>query len=418
MAAPTAVELLAPAGNLEKLGVVYRFGADAAYMGLSRYSLRSRADNFTAEDAAATVRLRREYPGKRLYCAINSYFHQPDLSVLDDIAVEIAPFEFDAFIVSDIGIVPFLRRRFPGIPLHLSTQANCVNSESAKLYRDLGFSRIILGREVSIDEISAIHAAVPEIELECFVHGAMCLAYSGRCFLSAWMADRSANRGDCAHSCRWKYRLREGEPALEEAERPGELYPVEEGDGFTTILSSKDLSMIDHLRDLIDSGVVSLKIEGRMKSVYYGAIVTRAYRKMLDANRGVISAEEAREYRSELEKVSHREFTTGFYYDRAEVSVPTTKSYQRRYLFLGTLGRKVGEDEYELDIRNQIRAGETIEFIGPDVRAVADDSFRLFGDEGEVAQADHGKQYTIRTAAAVAPGFLLRRPAKAHESFA
>lgn len=413
-----AIELLAPAGNLEKLGVVYRFGADAAYMGLSRYSLRSRSDNFTAADAEYTQKLRAEKPDKKLYCAINSYFHEPDLAALAEIAGEIAPFRFDAFIVSDLGIVPFLTRRFPGVALHLSTQANCVNSESAKMYRDLGFSRIILGREVSVDEIAAIHAAVPDIQLECFVHGAMCLAYSGRCFLSAWMADRSANRGDCAHSCRWKYRLREGVLALEEAERQGELYPVEEGEGFTTILSSKDLSMIDHLGDLIEAGATSLKIEGRMKSAYYAAIVTRAYRKMLDAFSGVVGFEDAREYRDELEKVSHREFTTGFYYGREEVSIPTTKSYQRRYLFLGTLGRQVGENEYELDIRNQIRVGETIEFIGPDVRAVEDDAFSLIGEEGEVEQADHGKRYTIRTAKPVASGYLLRRPAKIHESLA
>jgi putative protease len=408
-----SVELLAPAGNLEKLAVAYQFGADAAYIGLSRYSLRSRADNF---DTAQSQEVRRVRHGKKLYCALNSYFHEGDLASLDSLIPQINDLEFDAFIVSDLGVVPFLRREFPNVSLHLSTQANCVNSEAAKTYRDLGFDRIILGRETSLEEIARIHAAVPEIELEAFVHGAMCLAYSGRCFLSAWMAERSANRGDCAHSCRWRYKLSSSDVFLEEGERPGEFYPVEEGDGFTTILSSKDLAMIDHLQDLLDAGVTSLKIEGRMKSVYYTAIVTRAYRKMLDhLIDGTVSAEEAKAFRDELDKVSHRERSTGFYYGRKEIEVPTTRSYRREYLFLGTIKARVGPNEYELDIRNQIRVGDSVELIGPDVLATPDSSFDLIGEDGPVQQADHGKRYTIRTTADVEPGFLLRRVARPDE---
>ncbi|TVR34082.1 MAG: U32 family peptidase [Spirochaetaceae bacterium] len=274
------MELLSPAGNSEKLRWAYLWGADAAYIGLHGFSLRSRADNFGLQEFAELKRIKA---GRRLYCALNIYFFDHDIAALERALEQVDHGIFDAFIVSDLGILPTLRRRFPDTELHLSTQANCVNSEAARFYRDLGFSRVVPGRELSLAQIAAIKNTVPDLQLEVFAHGAMCLAYSGRCFLSRWMSDRSANQGDCAHSCRWNYRLGVDPLVLEEQQRPGEYYPIIEADDFTEILSSRDLCMIDHLAPLRDAGVDSLKIEGRMKSVYYTAVVTRAYRAALDA---------------------------------------------------------------------------------------------------------------------------------------
>lgn len=393
-------ELLAPAGNIEKLKYVYRYGADAAYIGVGSFSLRAKADNFSREEASLISEIKGN---KKLYCALNVYFHNQDIKRLEKEIESFQVYPFDAFIISDIGILPLMKRYFPDTELHLSTQANCTNGEAAKLYRDLGFSRIILGREVGLKEIDEIKSTAPELELEVFVHGAMCLAYSGRCFLSRWMADRSGNDGTCAHSCRWEYRV------LEEKERPGEYYPIEEGDGFTTIMSSRDLCMIDHLKELKDVGVDSFKIEGRMKSIYYAAIVTRAYRKALDRLTGKeISGYKG--FREELDKVSHREYSTGFYFGKQEIEKPTEISYERQYRFMGIIGEKVGDGEYELIVKNQIVPGEEIEYVGPDVLFLKDSSFILIDPEGkEVSQADHGKEYTLKTAIPIQPGYIVRK---------
>lgn len=300
-------------------------------------------------------------------------------------------------------MLPILRKYFPDIPLHLSTQANCTNKESARIYADLGFSRIILGRETALDEIKKIKDYNPEIELEAFVHGAMCIAYSGRCFLSKDMSDRSANQGDCAHSCRWNYRV------LEEKQRPGEYMPVTEGENFTTIMSSKDMCLIDHLDKFKDAGVDSLKIEGRMKSIYYTAIVTRAYRKMIDSLEGQ-TIENLEGYREELFKVSHREFSTGFYFGNDEMDKPTRRGYEREYIFLGSIGKQTGSKSFELIVKNQIRTENTIEYIGPDVLYLKDSNYYLFDKEGErVIKADHGKVYTLKTELPVKEGYILRR---------
>lgn len=397
-----SIELLAPAGNSEKLAYAYRYGADAAYIGLKNFSLRARAENFHADEFARINELKGK---KKLYAALNIFFHEQDLGSLEANLEYIAAYPLDALIVSDIGAARILKKAFPDTPLHLSTQANCINSEAVKSYRDLGFSRVILGRETALDEITRIKAAVPEVELEAFVHGAMCLAYSGRCFLSAYMADRSANEGFCSHSCRWNYRV------LEESERPGEYYPVEEGENFTTILSSKDLCMIDHLQELRDAGVDSIKIEGRMKSIYYTAVVTRAYRKALDALIGEADSH-LEAYREELFNVSHREYSTGFYFGKDEIAVPTQKSYQRRFIFLGSLGARVDERLFELDVKNQIRNEDELQFIGPDTPFVAGNEWELFDQDMQlVEKADHGKAYYIKTALPVEEGFIVRKEA-------
>ena len=304
--------------------------------------------------------------------------------------------------MSDIGAASLISRRLPRMPLHLSTQANCVNSEAARLYRDMGFRRIIPGRELSLKEIEEIRSKV-DVELEVFVHGAMCLAYSGRCFLSAAMAGRSANRGDCAHSCRWGYRV------LEEGERPGEYYPVEEGDRFTTILSSKDLCLIDHLDRLRSAGVDALKIEGRMKSVYYTAVTTRAYRKALDALEDP-KAEPPGPYRDELLKVSHRELSTGFLFGREEIAKPIDRDYERPYIFLATVERMVSPDTFLLEVRNRIWENDELEFAGYDVPFLVDRDFQLLdGEMNRVSKVNHGAPCHIRTAAPIKEGYIIRR---------
>lgn len=395
------MELLSPAGNIEKLATAYRYGADAAYIGLDQFSLRSRADNFSEAHYTEIEKIKGD---KKLYCALNIFFHNQDIKNLEEKLERTEQFPFDAFIVSDLGIISLLKKRFPHTPLHLSTQANCINTEAAKVYRDLGFSRIILGREMSLSGISEIKKTVPDLEIETFVHGAMCLAYSGRCFLSAYMAGRSANKGDCAHSCRWEYRV------LEEKERPGEYYPVEETDTFTTVLSSRDLCMIDYIPRLITAGIDSAKIEGRMKSVYYTALVTRAYRKAIDSAMGM-DVPNLEEYKNELYKVSHREFTTGFYFDTEEIQKPTEESYIRSYIFLGTLVRETEPCVWELDVKNSIYVNDTIELIGPDHASAAEVVAALFDSRGQrVPEAHHsGGPFFISLKKAFSPGTLLRR---------
>ncbi|MDA3956978.1 U32 family peptidase [Oceanispirochaeta sp.] len=404
------MELLSPAGNVEKLKYAYQYGADAAYIGLHSFSLRAKADNFGHDEAEEIARIKGD---KKLFCALNIYFHNQDLYRLDESLDQFEAYPFDAFIISDMGIIRTMQKRFPGRDLHLSTQANALNSDAVKLYRDLGFKRIILGRECSLRDIARIRADVPDIELEAFVHGAMCLAYSGRCFLSKWMIDRSANDGSCAHSCRWDYRPLEGpantEMVLEEAERPGEYYPIYEGDGFTSILSSKDICMIDHIQDLKDAGIDSLKIEGRMKSIYYTAIVTRAYRKMIDSLEGSKDPQ-LEGYREELMKVSHREFSTGFYFGKDDIEQPTGKMEASPYKFLGSIGKEVSPGEYELDVKNQILTSQEIEYIGPDLLFQADNAFALKDPEGiTIEKIDHGKPCTIIPGCGVKDGYILRR---------
>lgn len=393
------MELLAPAGSLEKLYYAYGYGADSAYIGIGQFSLRTRADNFNDkqwQDIAA-------FKGRRkLFAALNIYFHDTDLHRLEKDLDYIARYPIDAFIISDIGILPVIKKHFPDIELHLSTQANCCNAEAARIYRDMGFKRIILGREVSLDGINTIKQKVPDVEIEVFAHGAMCLAYSGRCFLSSWMTGRSGNRGNCAHSCRWEYKY------LEEGMRPGEYYPVYEGDDYTTILSSKDICMIDHVQQLYDAGIDSIKIEGRMKSVYYVAIVTRAYRKAIDKAMG-IAVPEYDQFRQELFNVSHRELSTGFYFGTENISVPTFSEYVRKYKLLGIVGEQTGPDTWKLIVKNTIRETDTIEYVGPDVVKIIDADFSLLDySHNRLDAAHHQNENIIRTSKEIKPGYILR----------
>ena len=357
------MELLSPAGNVEKLYYAYAYGADAAYIGLKKFSLRVKADNFYEDEYKKVQALKGEFPGRRLHCALNISFHDEEIDALKANLDYFRQYPIDAFIVQDIGIVPLLQKEFPKAQLHLSTQASCVNSEAVKMYRSLGFSRIVLGREISIEQIKRIKDSVPDMELETFVHGAMCIAYAGRCLMSAYLTGRSAQSGFCSHTCRWNFKVdgkagvenleaaralaQSGLLTLEEEQRPGEKFPVFEGDDFTAILSSKDLRMIEHLADLRDAGVDSLKIEGRMKSVYYVAMVTRAYRKALDALDGKLTQAEAAPYIAELDNVAHRESTTGFYYNKSDADETTTGASDSKYQLAAEIGSELTADEFE-----------------------------------------------------------------------
>ncbi len=393
------MELVAPAGNIEKLKYAYLFGADAAYIGISDFSLRYKADNFSSDEHTAIPGLKG---ARKLYCALNVYFHDKDIRRLEESIEYIAKYPINAFIVSDIGVLPLLRRRFPGTRLHLSTQANCINAEAAKLYRDLGFSRIVLGRELSLKEVESIrtHSGV---EVEVFVHGAICLAYAGRCFLSAYMTGRSANSGDCSHPCRWKYRY------LEEEKRPGEYFPVIEGEGYTSILSSRDLCMIRHLGELADAGVDAIKIEGRMKSVYYTAVTVRAYRKALEAASGK-DVPDLEEYVADLYRVSHREYSTGFFFGREEIEKPTPVDYVQSHDFLGLVGHASGNGMWNVDVKNRITRSDTLEYIGYDVRAIEDNGFSLYDiDMNRIEKTDHGKVCFLETDKPVKEGYIIRK---------
>lgn len=374
------MELVCPAGNIDKLGYAYAYGADTAYIGLKRFSLRIKADNFYEDEYKRVIELKKKYPQKRLFCALNIAFHNHDLKMFMQNLDYFKQYPIDAFIVQDLGMVPILQKEFPGTHLHLSTQASCMNKEAVKMYHSLGFKRVVLGREVSLDEIREIKDACPEMELECFAHGAMCIAYSGRCLMSAYLTGRSAQSGFCSHSCRWEYDLgvsneklaisnsslarlnaeggvisseaakeiaQSGILRLQERQRPGEFFPVFEGDDFTAILSSKDLCMIDHLADMKKAGVDAIKVEGRMKSTYYVAMVARAYRKALDALEGKISAEEAAPFIASLEDVAHRESTTGFYYNRGDADKTTIGASDSPYLLAAAIGNPYSGEECE-----------------------------------------------------------------------
>ncbi|MDR1895024.1 MAG: U32 family peptidase [Spirochaetales bacterium] len=405
------MELIAPGGNPEKLLTAFRYGADAAYLGLKDFSLRRQADNFSPEEGKE-IGERADFRDRKIYLALNIYFNHAALEALKAGRDALAGFRPQGFIISDLGLLPFLKRSFPQVPLHLSTQANCLNKESAEVYRDLGFSRIILGRETPLDEMARIKAALPELELECFVHGAMCLAYSGRCYLSRYLTGRSANQGDCAQSCRWEYRV------LEEAKRPGEYFPLETGPGWTTLLSSRDLCLIDHLGELKSAGIDALKIEGRMKSVFYTALVTQAYRKHLDAlekppGEGPGKEELAR-YREDLHSISHRPYGTGFLFPRGEEEEPAPGDYLRTSLFLGSLLPHPQRAEgggwlYRLELKNKLYPGEEVEFITPQER-IATTCYGVKDETGApVGQADQGKPYTLEIPHSFPDGCLLRR---------
>lgn len=354
-------ELLAPAGNLEKLKTALRFGADAVYCGIEQFSLRSSAGNLTLLELSQGCELAHSLE-KRVYLTLNAFLRPGEEIAARELLEALLPIPVDAYILADPGLLHLVRQIDPERELHLSTQANTTNALAAQFWQSHGVKRLNLARELSLKEISAVGASA-EMELEVFVHGAMCMAYSGRCLLSAGMSGRSANSGNCSHPCRWQY-------SVQEEMRPGEYYPVEEDERGTYIFNSKDLCLIDHLPELIEAGVDSLKIEGRMKSLYYVAAVTRVYRAALDAWR-----DESKNYQSdprwqrELEAVSHRPYGTGFLFGQDDAFVNTADShYLRDCDFVGLVKEQAASGDWLVEGRNRFQAGDLIELIGPEMR--------------------------------------------------
>lgn len=350
-------ELLAPAGNFEKLRMAVHYGADAVYLGGEGYSLRNLADNFSLDLLAEAV----DYAhcrGVKVYLATNIFAGNADLEGLRRYLEQVDGIPLDACIVADPGVLELVREISPGRPIHLSTQANTTSWMSARFWQRQGVSRINLARELSLAEIREVRQRV-DAELEMFVHGAMCISYSGRCLLSGVMTGRDANRGECAHPCRWGY-------ALVEEQRPGRYFPVLENERGTFIFNSRDLCLLEYLPELVESGVDSLKIEGRMKGIHYVASVVRVYREALDRYR-----DDPRGYRmepewlEELGKISHRGYTTGFLLgppgggDREYLT-----GYLRSHEFVGLVSEVRENGDIVLEVRNRIRSGDLLEFIG------------------------------------------------------
>ncbi len=383
-------ELLVPASSLEVLKVAVTFGADAVYIGGEAFGLRAKAKNFSMEDMAEGIRFAHEH-GVKVYVTANILAHNDDLDGARAYFEELKAIEPDALIISDPGMFTIAREVCPEIDIHVSTQANNVNYMTFLFWQRQGATRVVTGRELSLKEIREIRDHIPDsLEIETFVHGAMCISYSGRCLLSNFFTGRDANRGACTHPCRWKY-------SVVEETRPGEYMPVYENERGTYIFNSKDLCMVDHLPDLVDAGVDSLKIEGRMKTALYVATVARTYRKALD------DLEKGREvyeqnlpwYEQQITGCTYRRFTTGFFYGKPDENsqIYDSNTYEKDYVYLGIAGQPDAAGVFDLEQRNKFSVGEAIEIMKPDGRNIEVTVEHIQDLEGnEQESAPHAKQ--------------------------
>ena len=412
-------ELLSPAGNFEKLKAAILYGADAVYLAGKRFGMRSAADNFSAEElyeAARYVHAR----GKKLYLTLNTMPHGDEYTALECFLNEIKDAGIDAFIVADLGVIALIRRVLGDVEIHISTQAGIVSAESALAYVSLGASRLVLARELTLGEISKIREKLPKnIELEAFIHGSMCVSYSGRCMLSHHLTGRDANRGACTQPCRWSY-------TIVEEKRPDVPLPIEETELGTFIMSSKDMCTISMIPELMNSGIDSFKIEGRMKSAYYTAVVTNAYRMAMDcyANDPASYSFDPRLMR-ELESVSHREYCTGYYLDLPTDApqLSSTTGYIREKAYFATAlsdeelplpDGLVPENEngrlYPFIQRNKVSCGELAELISPGKYGEPFAVTELYSDRGEpIPSAPHpSMKFFVRVPFSVTPGDIMR----------
>lgn len=398
-------ELLAPAGDLEKLKTALHYGADAVYLSGTNYGLRAGAENFNIEEMAEGVMLAHK-SGAKAYLALNIFAHNEDINALPAYLKEIEPLGVDAIIVSDLGVIDSIKESLPDTELHLSTQSNTTNWRSINFWKKQGVSRVCVARELSLDEISEISDKV-DVEIEAFVHGAMCISYSGRCLISSYMTGRSANQGDCAHPCRYRYSL------LEET-RPGEYFPVEEDERGTYMMSSKDLCMIEHLDKMAEAGISAFKIEGRTKGIAYVGNVVRIYRAAIDhywARKEDYRPEPG--WLDELKAVSNREYTTGFFFGRPDAKgqnyLSSSSSSPSGKEFVGVV-RRVNNEEVMLEVRNRLKIGETLEFMGlsgePQIHLVE----AIQGLSGEaLLSANPGMTVVLRVAFTAQVSDMVRR---------
>lgn len=403
------IELLAPAGSLEKLKFAVLYGADAVYFGGEAFSLRSAAENFSDEDIRAGVEFAHR-KGVKVYIALNIIAHNEDIDKIVDAGKKAYLMGVDAAIVADIGVIAALRENVPGLDIHVSTQANIVNAKTAAVFYKMGAKRVVLARELSLDEIKEIRAKTPVgLELEMFVHGAMCISYSGRCLLSNYMTGRDSNGGSCAQPCRWNYNL-------VEEKRPGEYYPVYEDEKGTYIFNSKDLCLIEHIPEIIESGVTSLKIEGRVKTEYYVASVVKAYREAIDAYyRDGDTYTFDKTLLDELKKISHRNYCTGFFEGKTDENsqVYETSSYVRNYDIIGIVESYDPESGLlTVEQRNRFFKGDEIEIIQPMIPGFTTMTVDYMTDENgwEISSAPNAKMIVkLKSDKKIIPNSIVRK---------
>jgi putative protease len=400
-------ELLIPAGNLEKLRTAILYGADAVYTGVEGLSLRADSAEMTIADLAQAVKEAHSKEVK-VYAAINTFARNADLEQARKIIPALAATAVDAVIVSDPGMIRLVRNSAPELPLHLSTQANTTNTEAVRFWRNQGVKRIVLARELNLREVGEIAKAVPKVELELFVHGAMCISYSGRCYLSAYRNRRSANQGDCSQPCRWEY-------LLHEATRPNEPLVLEKDERYSYLLSSKDLCLIEYLPEILASGVVSLKIEGRMKSSYYVAVVTRTYRQALDA---LLQQPESYRFRhqwiDELKTISNRGYTTGFTFSEEKINETSPEiKYSQTHEPAGTvLQYDSVKKRMLLRVRNHLAAGDEVELLLPDDTVQIDTRTLVDANGKPLKEANNDNQIYLPLEREAPIGAVLRQKVK------
>ena len=383
-------ELLIPASSLEVLKTAVIFGADAVYIGGEAFGLRAKAKNFSMEDMKEGIQFAHEH-NVRVYVTANILAHNGDLPGVEEYFKELKEIGPDALIISDPGVFMIAKRVCPEIEIHISTQANNTNYGTYRFWHELGAKRVVSARELSMKEIKEIRSNIPDdLEIETFVHGAMCISYSGRCLLSNYFTGRDANQGACTHPCRWKY-------AVMEESRPGEYLPVYENERGTYIFNSKDLCMIGHIPDLIDAGIDSFKIEGRMKTALYVATVARTYRKAIDdyLKDPVLYEKNMPWYLDQISNCTYRQFTTGFFYGKpdSEAQIYDSNTYVKEYIYLGIVGGSNAEGLYRIEQRNKFSVGETIEIMKPNGDNIKAKVLRIVNEEGgEQESAPHPKQ--------------------------
>lgn len=383
-------ELLIPASSLEVLKTAVMFGADAVYIGGDAFGLRAKAKNFSPEEMKEGIDFAHEH-GVKVHVTVNILAHNYDLDGVEKYLHELKELKPDALIIADPGIFMKARRICPEIDIHVSTQANNTNYETYNFWYDLGAKRVVAARELSLNEIKEITQKIPDdLEMECFIHGAMCISYSGRCLLSNYFTGRDANKGACTHPCRWKY-------SIVEEKRPGEYLPVYENDRGTYIFNSKDLCMIDHIPELVDAGVDSCKIEGRMKTALYVATVARTYRKAIDDY--FESEEKYREnmpwYLDQISKCTYRQFTTGFYFGKPseEAQIYNNNTYVNEYIYLGIVDSIDNRGYAKFEQRNKFSVGDEIEIMKPDGTDVKVTVRGMYAEDGTpVESCPHSKQ--------------------------
>lgn len=401
-------ELLIPAGSLDILKTAVIYGADAVYLGGEAFGLRAKAKNFTQDEIRQGIAFAHEH-GVKVYITANILAHNDDLRGVEEYFQELKEIRPDALIISDPGVFAIAKRIIPDMEIHISTQANNTNYGTFLFWHQLGAKRVVTARELSLAEIKEIRSNIPEdLEIESFIHGAMCMSYSGRCLLSNYMTGRDANQGACSHPCRWKY-------SIVEEKRPGEYMQVYENERGTYIFNSKDLCMIEYIPEMIDAGIDSFKIEGRMKTALYAATVTRTYRKAIDDYLKDPKLYEANLdwYRSEIGKCTYREFTTGFYFGKPDstTQIYDNNTYVKNYTYLGTV-EAVDERGYsKIEQKNKFSVGETIEIMKPDGRNLEAAVKAIYNEEGIPQEsAPHSRQILyVDLSVEMEPYDILRR---------